>query len=181
MIDRVCFRENRIDVANFRSTNQVTLRLLENRERTCKELGICDPVFIDQPHPAQPKRLASLSGARTDIDHPPFRSNYRSQLSRAPRVVEYNYIRIVVLDDTFELFDLAFAKIRGDIGRFAPLGHAADNAGPRRFGQAGDLVERVIADGLTRKNNANEDCFLARYAVDAFGFVQVVFYGPGVL
>jgi hypothetical protein len=87
-------------------------------------------------------------------------------------VVENDHVGVVMLDDAFQLFDLALAEIRGHVGRFATLQQAADHAGPRRFGQAGDFVERVVAHGLTGKNHANEDRLLARNAVTSLGFVH---------
>jgi hypothetical protein len=87
-------------------------------------------------------------------------------------VVVEIHIGVVMFD---ERFSSTFpAEVGGHVRRFAPLQQAADHAGPRRFGQAGDFVERVVAHGLTGKNHANEDRLLARNAVTSLGFVHFV-------
>ena len=85
------------------------------------------------------------------------------------------------VDDRFELLNLALTQIGGHIRRLAPLRQTADDAGTSRLGQTADFVERIVADGLSGKNYANEDRLFARDAVNALVFVQFLCGVPRVV
>src|SRR5205823_2869186 len=85
-----------------------------------------------------------------------------------------------MLDDVLQLFDLPLAEIGRDVGRLAALHQAADDLCPRRFGQAADLVERIVADDLSGKNHTDEHRLLARHAFAALGFVHWLDSPPGM-
>ena len=61
-------------------------------------------------------------------------------------VVEDNHVGVVGFAEDAQLVDFAFAKIRGDVGRFAPLGDSPDHVGPGRFGQSGQLFKRFFGE-----------------------------------
>jgi hypothetical protein len=59
-------------------------------------------------------------------------------------VVEHDHVGIRGRRKPLKLFRFAAAKIRGHIGRFAPLRQRANHAGTGRSGQTFQFVQRVL-------------------------------------
>ena len=148
---------------------QVRPHLLQPRQRVL-ELGELD----------RETRFVGLGVAGEDVEdqlgpveHFDFEAFSKvASLAGMQVVIEDDDVGFVMGDEVFELLDFPLAEIRGHIRLFPPLGQAAGDPGPRRFGQAGDLVERIISFILSGKNNANENCLLARDSFGSFGFVH---------
>jgi hypothetical protein len=66
------------------------------------------------------------------------------------------------------LFELAFAEIGGDVGRIASLGESANDFGPGRFGETGQLFQLFVVVGVVREKNADQNGRLAFDALIAF-------------
>jgi hypothetical protein len=74
--------------------------------------------------------------------------------------MKFNALTVIVMD-LFLCLLVIFGR-PNNLGTFLGLAEGA----------AAQFVERVVADRLTGKNNANENRLLARHAVDSFGFVH---------
>ena len=95
---RIRARQDHIQVAHDGPSEHLQLELFEDAQAARDEFRVRDPVFVEQPHPAQAKGLAPLAPARADKDHARAQAPRRAQLQRAPRVVEYHDIRPPVLE-----------------------------------------------------------------------------------
>jgi hypothetical protein len=72
-----------------------------------------------------------------------------------------------MLHEGLELFHLSFTEKGLYIGRFAALRQSADDFGPGRLGQAGNLVERLVPCRNAGEKKANDDCLLADDALES--------------
>ena len=82
------------------------------------------------------------------------------QIPRLPGrqvVVEQNDVRPVRFDQQGELLDFPFPDTGREIGLVAPLDQPADRLDPRRLGQSGEFVERLVRKFRFRRVDADQN------------------------
>ena len=102
-----------------------------------------------------------------------------ANLSRIEIVVEDDDVRIVMPDESLQLFHLPLSEVRGYVGRFAPLGKPAGDFGAGCLGKASNLVERIVPFDIAGQQHPHDDRLFTDDALKSFSFCHLLRDAPG--